>query len=145
MDYKTYISAARKLKSLGQKKKADDFIEHANKLQKKDIEQLSFDILVGEVKVFKDAKFQSAQFIKEKEGNTIMIIFNSGVNNTHRINATVENGVVKYYGGNLFNDRKSVNNYQILLKKLANFQKDIQEGIKVKPEDVKVINRSFYI
>jgi len=62
MNYSTYISAAEKLSSLGQKQKALNFINHANELERKKINELKFNILVGEVRPFKDAKFHSAQF-----------------------------------------------------------------------------------
>ena len=45
MNYSTYISAAEKLSSFGQKQKALLFIKHANDLEKKKIDDLKFNIL----------------------------------------------------------------------------------------------------
>ena len=85
MNYSTYASAAEKLSSFGQKQKALALIKHASDLEQKKINDLKFNILVGEVRPFKDAKFHSAQVLREREANTIMCIFQSDAN-THRNN-----------------------------------------------------------
>lgn len=154
MNYTTYISAAEKLNTLGQKKLANSFIEHANELEKRKISELKFNILVGEVKAFKDAKFLSARAIREKEGNTIMFIFTSGDpyslnSNTHRINTTInKDGSVKWQSGNLFLDRHSVKNFDKLVKHITNYQKDIIDVINsmsIDKKEIGIINRTFYI
>ena len=148
MNYSTYISAAEKLSSFGQKQKALLFIKHANDLEKKKIDDLKFNILVGEVRTFKDAKFHSAQIIREREANTLMCIFQSNVN-THRINAKIKpGGEVQWSDGNLFLDRQSVKSYEKLLDYLTTYQNEVQKlltEIALKKDDLKVVNRSFYI
>lgn len=147
MNYSTYISAAEKLSSFGQKQKASNIISHANELEKKKIKDLKFNILVGEVRPFNDAKFHSVQILREREANTIMCIFQSDVN-THRINAKIKpGGEVRWSDGNLFLDRQSVKSYEKLLDYLSN-QNEVQKllnEIDLKKEDLKVVNRSFYI
>ena len=124
------------------------FIKHANDLEKKKIDDLKFNILVGEVRPFKDAKFHSAQIIREREANTIMCIFQSDVN-THRINAKIKpGGEVQWSDGNLFLDRQSVKSYEKLLDYLTTYQNEVQKlltEIALKKDDLKVVNRSFYI
>ena len=44
MNYSTYISAAEKLSSLGQKQKALILIDHANNQERKKINELKFNI-----------------------------------------------------------------------------------------------------
>jgi len=91
MNYTTYISAAEKLATFGQKNKSMEIIKHAIGMEERKIKELEFDILVGEVKPFNGAKFLSSRVIREKEGITIIFIFTSGDpllpnSNTHRIN-----------------------------------------------------------
>ena len=149
MNYTTYISAAEKLSTLGQKKIASSFIEHANKIEERKISELKFNILVGETKPFKDAKFTEARVLREKEANTIMFIFKSGNDNTHRINTTInKDGSVKWQSGNLLLDRHSVKNLDKLLKHISNYKKDIVKvlgDMKIDKKNLKVINRTFYI
>lgn len=149
MNYSTYISAAEKLSSFGQKQRASLFIKHANELEQKKIDDLKFNILVGEVRPFKDARFHSVQVIREREANSIMCIFQSDINNTHRINAKIKpGGEVQWSDGNLFLDRQSVKSYERLLDYLTSYQNDVQKllgEIEVKREDLKIVNRSFYI
>jgi hypothetical protein len=149
MNYSTYISAAEKLSSFGQKQRASLFIKHANDLEQKKIDDLKFNILVGEVRPFKDARFHSVQVIREREANSIMCIFQSDTNNTHRINAKIKpGGEVQWSDGNLFLDRQSVKSYERLLDYLTSYQNDVQKllgEIEIKREDLKIINRSFYI
>ena len=149
MNYSTYISAAENLSSFCQKQKALALINHANELERKKINELKFNILVGEVRPFKDAKFHSVQVIREREANTIICIFQSDMVNTHRINAKIKpGGEVQWSDGNLFMDRQSVKSYQRLLDYLTNYQSDVQKllgEIEIKRDDIKVVNRSFYI
>lgn len=149
MDYTTYISAAENLATLGQKNIANSFVEHANKMEQRKISELKFDILVGEVKVFKNAKFFESSVIREREANTIMLIFKSDGDNTHRINATInKDGSVKWQSGNLLLDRHSVKNLDKLLKHISNYKKDIVKvlsDMKIDKKNLKVINRTFYI
>ena len=149
MNYTTYISAAEKLITFGQKNKANSFIEHANKIEKRKISELKFNILVGEVKAFEDAKFIEARVLREKESNTIMFIFKSGNDNTHRINTTInKDGSVKWQSGNLFLDRYSVKNFDKLLRHITNYQKDIISVItamSISKEAINLVNRTFYI
>lgn len=149
MNYTTYISAAEKLSTLGQKKLASSFIEHANKIEERKISELKFNILVGETKPFKDAKFTEARVLREKEANTIMFIFKSGNDNTHIINSTInKDGSVKWQSGNLFLDRHSVKNFDKLVKHITNYKKDIIDVTKVMSigkKDINIISRTFYI
>jgi hypothetical protein len=149
MNYTTYISAAEKLSTLGQKKLASSFIEHANKIEERKISELKFNILVGETKPFKDAKFTEARVLREKEANTIMFIFKSGNDNTHIINSTInKDGSVKWQSGNLFLDRYSVKNFDKLVKHITNYQKDIidvTKSMSIGKKDISIINRTFYI
>ena len=148
MDYTTYISAAKQVASLGQKDLSLKFIKHAELLEEMKIINMKFDILVGEVKAFKNAKFQSVRVIREKEAVTLMFIFKSGVN-THRINATLNNdGKITWCDGNLFSNRVSVNSFIKLLYHLTNYNKNILDVLKEKEisvNDLQVINRTFYI
>ena len=147
MNYSTYISAAEKLSAFGQKQRALCLIKHANELEEKKINDFDFDILVGEVKTFSSAKFDSVRVLREKEGNTIMCIFKSG-NNTHRINSTVKNnGSLLWSDGNLFVNRKSVNNFNKLLNHLKNYQKDVKKvltDLALDNKDISIINRTYY-
>ena len=147
MNYSTYISAAEKLSSFGQKQRALSLIKHANELEEKKINEFDFDILVGEVKTFSSAKFDSVRVLREKEGNTIMCIFKSG-NNTHRINSTMKNdGSLLWSDGNLFVNRKSVNNFNKLLNHLKNYQKDVKKvltDLALDNKDISIINRTYY-
>lgn len=149
MNYTTYISAAEKLMTFGQKNKANSLIEHANKIEERKISELKFNILVGEVKEFKDAKFTEARVLREKEANTIMFIFKSGNDNTHRINTTInKDGSVKWESGNLFFDRHSVKNFDKLLRHITNYQKDIisvLSNMSISKEAINLVNRTFYI
>ena len=148
MDYKTYISAAKQVSTLGQKDLSLRFIKHAELLEEMKIIDMKFDILVGEVKSFNNAKFQSARVIREKEGNTIIFIFASG-ENTHRVNVTVnKDGSVSWLDGNKFSNRQSVNSFIKLFKHLRNYKKDIiklLDELSLTETNLKFSNRTFYI
>ena len=149
MKYSTYVSASEKVASLGQNLLAKKFIEHANLIEQKKIEGLKFDILVGKVKAFLDAKFNSVRVIREKEAITVMFIFTSGQNNTHRINCTLrKNGEIVWCDGNLFKNRVSVKNFTKLFYHLTNYNKDIRNILKesgISVDSLNVVNRTFYI
>jgi hypothetical protein len=148
MDYKIYISAAKQVSTLGQKDLSLRFIKHAELLEEMKIVDMKFDILVGEVKSFNNAKFQSARVIREKEGNTIIFIFSSG-DNTHRVNVTVnKDGSVAWLDGNKFSNRQSVNSFIKLFKHLRNYKKDIiklLDELSLTETNLKFSNRTFYI
>lgn len=148
MKYSTYIAAAEKMSLFGQKKRAAAVVSHAIEMERKRIDELNFNILVGEVRPFKGAKFHSAQVLREREANTIMCIFQSDVN-THRISAKVKpSGEVQWSDGNLFLDRQSVKSFEKLLEYLTDYQQDVQkmlDEIELKKESIKVVNRTFYI
>jgi hypothetical protein len=148
MDYTTYISAAKQVASLGQKDLSLKFIKHAELLEEMKIINMKFDILVGEVKAFKNAKFQSVRVIREKEGNTIVFIFSSG-ENTHRINVTInKDGSISWFDGNKFLNRQSVNSFIKLFKHLKNYKKDIiklLEELSLTESDLNFLSRTFYI
>jgi hypothetical protein len=148
MKYSTYISTAEKMSSLGQKKKASIMVAHAIEQQRKRINDLKFNILVGEVRPFKDAKFHSAQVLREREANTVTFIFKSD-SNTHRIGARLKkDGSFLWSDGNLFLDRFSVRSFEKLVEYLSSYQPDIQKllsEIEVDKESIKVINRTFYL
>lgn len=148
MKYSVYMSLAQRLRSYGQKEKALEVIKHANSIEEKKINQIDFDILVGRVKPFKGAKFDSVQVLREKEGNTIMCIFKSGLNNTHRINSTIKSdGSLVWSDGNLFENRLSVNNFNKLVNHLKNYNKDIRnilEEMSLVDSEIKVVPRTYY-
>lgn len=148
MKYSTYVSAAERLSLLGQKKKAAELVSHALKQERKKIDRLNFDILVGEVRPFRDAKFHSAQVLRERESNTIMCIFQSD-SNTHRICASIrQSGEVVYSDGNLFLDRKSVRSFEKLLEYLIGYQADVKkllEEAEIDRNTIRVMSRTFYI
>lgn len=148
MKYSTYIAAAERLSILGQKKKASSFVEHAIKQERKKIDDLNFNILVGEVRRFDGAKFHSAQVLREREANTLMCIFHSD-NNTHRICANLKpNGDVVWTDGNLFSDRQSVRSYEKLLRCLSSYHPDIKKllsEIESSRDSIRVVGRTFYL
>ena len=148
MNYSVYISAAKEVSSLGQSDLAKKFTEHANSLEERKISDLKFDILVGQTKTFKAARFESFRVIREKEAVTLMFIFKSG-ENTHRINTTLNNdGKIIWCDGNLFSNRVSVNSFIKLIYHLTNYNKSILDVLKEKQisvNDLQVINRTFYI
>lgn len=147
LQHSTYSSAADKLKSHGQRDRADKMISHSIGNQTQQIKKMSFDILVGP-KEFKNAKFEKAQTLRESGSKGVTLIFSSGENNTHRILASVkENGDVVWRDGNKFSNRKSVNDFQKALRSLASFQSDIKkmiEEIGLTPDSLNVVTRTFY-
>lgn len=146
MDYSTYISAAEKVAALGQKELSKKFLSHASDIVKKKVLEYNFDILVGQVKTFIGAKFVETRVLREKESNTIMFIFKSGIN-THRINTTLKNnGEIVWHDGNLFSNRKSVRDFDKLIMILVEYNRDIQKLMKeMNITEIKIISRTFYI
>lgn len=149
LDYSTYISAADKLSSHGQKTKADRLRSHADEMEMKKINEMSFDVLVGETRVFNNAKFLKASTLRESNANGILCIFTSEPNNIHRIFATLnDDGTVVWRDYNKFANRKSVNDYQRLLRMVAKFNNEVKKllsEMNLTPDDIKVVQRTFYI
>jgi len=150
MKYSTYISAAKKISAYGQKSKAQRIISHAIDMEKREIDKIKFNILVGSVKLFKDAKFVETRILKEKESDTLLFIFESNDGkNSHILNTRLEDdGSVRWFDGNLLGDRHSVKNLNSLIKHIRNYQEDfikLLEDKNLKNRELKVIERTFYI
>ena len=148
LDYSTYSSAAAKLKQHGQKARAAKLSSHAEEMEMKRINQMSSDILVGETRPFNDAKYKSVNVLRESGAKGIVCIFESG-NNTHRVLSTINaDGSVIWRDYNKFANRKSVNEYQKLLRMLGEFQPEVKkllEEMNLTPDSLKVVPRTFYI
>ncbi len=148
LDYSTYASAANKIKQHGQSDRATKISSHSIEMESKKIKDMSFDILVGP-KEFPGAKFHSIQVLRESSSKGILMIFESGNTNTHKILATVkDDGSVVWRDYNKFANRRSVNEYQKALKLLANFQQDFKKMIDemgLSPESLTIVPRTFYI
>ncbi len=149
LDYNTYVTTSDKLHNLGQKERAKKVRIHGAEMEKRKIEQYRFDILVGESKVFKNAEFISLNVLREKTAYSIVCHFLSESNNTHRVCATIESdGTITWRDYNKFADRKSVNNFLIILKALANYQPDFVSMLSemgITTEQLKISARTFYI
>ena|ERR1035437_1286484 len=147
LDYSTYSSASKKLKSFGQEGKADKMIKHAESREKEKINDYSFDLLIGNVKVIPDAKFDSIDVMKEKTANSITGYFNAP-GNKYRIKAIISNdGMITWSDGNKFSNRKSANNYLIVIKAVARYEvkfKKLLEEMKITADDLKLSYRTFY-
>src|ERR1035437_3820177 len=87
LNYSTYRSAANKIAKHGQKSRAIDIMSHATAMEHKNIKSMTFDILVGEAKVFPGAKFEKLMVSREKGEIGIMMVFKSE-NNNHNVLAT---------------------------------------------------------
>ena len=148
MEYTTYISASEKLSNYGQKARSIELAEYANMLERKKINVLSFDMLVGNIREFKGAKFESIRVIKENSATSILSIF-TYESNTFRINSTIDsNGEISWREGNLFSNRLSVKNYEKLIKIVCLYQSDMKKMLSEKSltvNDIKVQNRTFYL
>jgi hypothetical protein len=148
LDYSTYMSAADKLAGYGQTDRAKELRNHAFDMSRKEIDNITFGILVGGVRPFPDAKFTSLEIFKSGSGWIMNAIFQSG-NNTHKVTSSVsETGEITWMEGNKFLDRKSVMNFQKILVKLCNSQDDLQTFLSengLNPEDLKPILRTFYV
>ena len=149
LNYETYISASDKLSQHGQKQRGEKVKSHAIESETKKIKDISFDILVGDTRIFNDAKFHSVRVMREKNANAVMVVFESLPNNTHRVLATINpDGTVTWRDFNKFASRKSVNDYQSALRKLAGFEPDLKKMVEemgLKPSELRVVPRTFYV
>ncbi len=147
LDYSTYMSAADKMASYGQTSRAEEVRKHAVNMSRKVIDNMKFGILVGGVRSFPDAKFDSARLFKAGTAWSLQVIFKSG-DNTHSVNCRVlENGEITWAEGNKFMNRGSAIKFQQLIHQLSKFQPDFlgflnEYGLQI--EDLKVVLRTFY-
>jgi len=148
LNYSTYMSAADKLAGYGQTDRAKEIRSHAVDMSRKEIDNMTFGILVGGVRPFPDAKFTSLDIFKSGSGWIMNTVFQSG-NNTHKVTSSVSSiGEITWMEGNKFLDRKSVLNFQKMLVKLCESQDDLQTFLSesgLSPEDLKPVLRTFYV
>jgi hypothetical protein len=148
LDYSTYMSAADKLAAYGQSDKAKEIRSHAVDMSRKEIDNMTFGVLVGGVRPFPDAKFTSLDLFKSGSGWIMNSVFQSG-NNTHKVTSSVSpTGDITWMEGNKFLDRKSVLNFQKMIVKLCESQDDLKSFLSecgLSPEDLKPVLRTFYI
>lgn len=148
LDYSTYMSAADKMSGYGQTKRAEDVKSHAKKMAMMVIDNMEFDILVGNVKEYPKAKFESARIFKSGIAWSLQVVFTSG-NNTHMISSRVTNeGEISWQEGNKFMNRKSAIKFGQLIEQLCNFQPDFVGFLKesdLKSGDLKLIQRTYYL
>ena len=147
LNYSTYMSAADKLSAFGQTARYKEVKDHAVNMSRKVVDDMTFGIMVGDIKPFPEAKFASLDIFKTGEGWTLQAVFQSG-NNTHRIGCSVSNiGAIIWRDGNKFIDRKSVVNFQKALVSLAHSQDELVGYLKetgLQPEDLRLVQRTFY-
>lgn len=147
LDYSTYISAADKIASYGQTDRAEDIKAHAKNMARMIIDEMTFGILVGNVRPFPHAKFHSGRIFKSGTDWKLQVIFKSD-EHTHNVTCKVtDSGEVTWTDGNKFMNRGSAIKFQQLIQQLAKFQPDFvgflnEYGLKV--DDLKVIIRTFY-
>jgi hypothetical protein len=149
LNYSTYMSFADKVAGLGQTGKADEVRAHALDIVRKEIENnLKFDILVGGVRPFPDAKFTSLDIFKSGSGWVMNVVFQSG-SNTHKVTSSVSTtGEITWREGNKFLDRRSVMDFKKMVVKLCESQDDLKSFLSengLKPEDLNPVMRTFYI
>lgn len=148
LNYSTYMSAADKLASYGQEDISKQVRQHADDMSRREIDNMTFGILVGGVRPFPNAKFTSLDIFKSSRSWILNTIFQSG-DNTHKVTASVSNtGEIVWMEGNKFLDRKSVLNFQKMLVKLCESQDDLKSFLSensLAPEDLKPSMRTFYI
>lgn len=149
LDYSTYKSAADKLQSLGQKGKAKDMMSHAIEHEKQKTNMFSFNILVGDVKTFPDAKFVSLDVARESQAYSLIAVFKSGENNTHTVRAVISrDGAITWReGGNKFADRKSTNDFLKLIKMVSHYQESLiklLDEMKLTTDQLSIVSRTFY-
>jgi hypothetical protein len=148
LDYSTYMSAADKLASYGQTDRAKEIRSHAFDMSRKEIDNMTFGILVGNVRPFPDAKFTNLDIFKSGSGWVMNAVFQSG-NNTHKVTSSVSpTGDITWSDGNKFLDRKSVLNFQKVVVKLCESQDDLKSFLLengLKPDNLKPVLRTFYI
>ena len=147
LDYSTYMSAADKIASYGQEKRAEDIRSHAKGMSMKLIEMMEFDILVGNVKEFPKAKFHSARIFKSGTAWVLQVILHSG-ENTHSITSRVSNeGEIMWQEGNKFMNRKSAIKFGQLIEQLCQFQPDFVSFLKengLNSGDLNIVQRTYY-
>ena len=147
LNYSTYMSFADKVSALGQKAKSKEAKDHAVNISRKVVDDMTFGIMVGDIKPFPEAKFTSLDIFKTGEGWTLQAIFQSG-NNTHRIGCSVSNtGEVAWRDGNKFIDRKSVDKFEEAIISLAHTQDELVNYLKetgLQPKNLRLIKRTFY-
>lgn len=148
LDYTTYMSAADKLASYGQTDKAKELKKHALEMSRKFADEVNFGILVGGVREFTDAKFVSISIFKTSGNWMLRGLFKSG-SLTHRVDSTVsESGQIIWKDGNKFLDKKSVVNYQKVIRELSLTQVDFEMFFKqtgLTSEDLTLVLRTFYL
>lgn len=148
LDYSTYMSAADKLAGYGQTDRAKEIRSHAVDMSRKEIDNMTFGVLVGGVRPFPDAKFTSLDIFKSGSGWIMNSVFQSG-NNTHKVTSSVSPaGEITWMEGNKFLDRRSVLNFQKMIVKLCESQDDLQGFLSENgliPEDLKPVLRTFYV
>ncbi len=148
LNYSTYTSAVDKLGQYGQRGRADRIKAHAEEMELLHINDMKFDILVGESRTFPGAKYSSVQVMRETSSKAILMIFKSG-DNTHRVLANISpDGTIVWRDFNKFANRRSVNEYQKAIRLLASFNpavKKLIEEMSLTPESLNVVSRTFYI
>jgi hypothetical protein len=149
LDYSTYISAADKLDDFGQTDRAKELRTHAVNMSRREVDEMTFGILVGGVRPFPEAKFQEMSLFKSGDVWLMRTIFNSG-NNTHRIDSVIDpkTGDVVWSDGNKFLDKRSVMKFQKLVSAISKNQEDFKSFFvenKINSTDLKVVFRTFYV
>lgn len=148
LKYSTYSSAVDKLSQYGQKSRAERIKSHAEEMELLHINDMKFDILVGESRTFPGAKYQSVQVMRETASKAILMVFSSG-DNTHRVLANINaDGTIVWRDFNKFANRRSVNEYQRAIRLLASFNpavKKLVDEMGLSPESLNVVSRTFYI
>ena len=144
LDYSTYMNAADK----ADKKTASDLRDHAYNMYRKDIDDMTFGILVGGVRPFPEAKFTSLDIFKSGSGWIMNTVFQSG-NNTHKVTSSVSpTGEITWMEGNKFLDRKSVMDFKKMIVRLCDSHDELQSFLSensLKPENFKLATRTFFI
>lgn len=149
LDYSTYMRAADKMAGYGQTKKSEEVKSHAKKMAMMVIKNMDFDILVGSVKEFPNAKFHTARIFKSGTAWTLQVIFQSEGNYTHSITSKVtEGGEISWQEGNKFMNRKSTIKFGQLIEQLCQYQPDFVGFLKdynLNSGDLKLIQRTYYL
>jgi hypothetical protein len=149
LDYSTYISAADKLEDFGQIDRSKELRTHAVNMSRKEVDEMTFGILVGGVRPFPEAKFQEMSLFRSGESFLLRAIFNSG-NNTHRIDSVInpKTGDITWSEGNKFLEKRSAMKFQKLVGAISKNQDDFQSFFvesKLTLTDLKVVFRTFYV
>lgn len=147
LSHSTYNKVADVMDSKGQNDKAKRLRDHAFSSSRKSVDDISFGILVGGVRPFPNAKFDSMRIFKSGEGWILDSIFKSD-NNTHRISSSVISekiASVVWREGNKFLNRKSVMDFEKSINSLSNSQEDLKNFMRDNGIDIfKVDYRTFY-